>query len=157
MKSLAEALLIIFKVWDSSEWQLRTHVVGRPWEPPYKFDSNVSTMDKAQAQQVKALSDALNSPDSELGPNLKKKQKEKAATAQRQTDVYKLEKFLEAREFWSKWVKDNSDEWELVSTIDTWAQKAGVGCDDLINLSRSREVITIPYTSLVALTLLATA
>lgn len=140
MKSFAEALLIVFEVWDSSDWQRRTHVVGRPWEPPRKFDSNVSTMSEEQARGVKVLVEALSNPDAVLGPNPNKKQKDKAATAQRQTRIYKMSEYQEAREFWAKWVKDHSDQWQLAATIDSWAQKEGVGSDDLIQLSRSREV-----------------
>ena len=140
MKSLAEALLIVSEVWDSTDWQERTKVIGRPWEPPYKFDSNVSTMSKEQAVQLKTLVAALKNPDSELGRNEKQKKKDKAATGQRQIDVWKLDKFREPREHWQQWVKTNQKSWELVATIDEWAERIGLGCDSLVQLSETREV-----------------
>ena len=146
MKSFAEALLIVSEVWESTDWQVRTTVVGRPWDPPRKFDSNVSTMSEEDAKQSKALVDALKRPDTVLGPNLKQKQKDKAATAQRQTDVYNKAQFAEARVQWKKWVRDHSKPWQLNMSIDTWAESLGVGCDDLIRLSGSREVSNLlPY------------
>ena len=111
-----------------------------PWDPPLCAVTGFPTMTEDEAASVRRLVAALRDPDSVLGENRNKKQKEKRATAQRQDMIWRDARFKDAKSQWIDWLASHIKNWHWIKDIDAWATSIGLGYDDLIRLSGSRTV-----------------